>query len=252
MNKKNTLSIIIIARNEATRIAECLSKVAWADEKIVIDNGSSDDTAAVAKKYGAYVIEEKSHDFSKIRDIGAKKAKGEWLLYVDADELVTSELKDEITSAVAEETAINAYFIPRQNYYLGELWPAQDGMVRLIRKNALVKWDGALHEHAVVKGQTETLKNFFIHKTHRTLEEMVQKTNEWSITEAKLRFDAHHPPVSWWRLLRVMVTAFMHSFVSEGGWKAGSTGWIESIFQAFSMFVTYAKLWELQKKNIHT
>jgi glycosyltransferase involved in cell wall biosynthesis len=249
MNKKVLLSVIVIARNEESRIARCLASASWADEKIVIDNGSTDETSREAKKCGAAVFEEKNHDFSKIRELGAKRAAGEWLLYIDADETVTPGLRDEILAVIGSKTATNAFFVPRQNYYLGELWPTQDGMVRLIRKNALVKWEGALHEHAVVKGETGTLRNYFIHSTHRTLEEMVQKTNEWSVVEAKLRFEHHHPSISWWRLLRVMLTAFMHSYITEGGWKIGGVGWIESVYQAFSMFITYAKLWEMQQNN---
>ena len=249
MNKKVLLSVIIIARNEGSRIGRCLESTAWADEKIVIDNGSTDDTAMQAKKHGAHVVEDNNHNFSEIREFGAHHATGEWLLYIDADETVTPELRNEIVGLIHSGTTTSAFFIPRQNYYLGSLWPKKDGMVRLIRKKALVKWEGTLHEHAVIHGKIETLHNHCIHHTHRTVEEMVEKTNEWSVVEATLRFAGHHPPVSWWRLLRVMITAFTRSYVREGGWKVGGTGWIESIFQAFSMFITYAKLWEMQQNN---
>jgi len=77
---------------------------------------------------------------------------------------------------------------------------------------------------------------------------MVAKTNEWSVVEARLRLDAHHPPVVWWRLVRVMITGFWESFVRNGGWRAGTVGFIESIYQGYSMFITYAKLWEMQVK----
>jgi (heptosyl)LPS beta-1,4-glucosyltransferase len=129
------------------------------------------------------------------------------------------------------------------------VWPSRDGMVRLIRRSALVDWTGILHEHAVIRGSTGKLQNYFIHDTHRTLEEMVDKTNEWSGAEAMLRFKSVHPAISWWRMLRVMMSAFWDSYVKQGGWRAGTPGMIESIYQAFSMFVTYAKLWELQQKT---
>jgi glycosyltransferase involved in cell wall biosynthesis len=249
MTQKNRISAIIIARNEEVRIKRCMDGLAWTDEIVVVDNGSTDNTASVAKKLGAIVIEEKSHDFSKIRDFGARAAKGEWLLYVDADEIVTRKLQEEILAIIKNEKSYNAFFISRQNYYLGAPWPTRDGMVRLIRKNALIKWDGVLHEHAVVRGQTGTLQQCFIHDTHRSLDEMVTKTNEWSESEAALRFDHNHPPVSWWRFLRVMMTAFFNSYITQGGWKAGRVGWVESIYQAFSIFITYAKLWEMQQSN---
>jgi hypothetical protein len=195
------------------------------------------------------IIKEKNHDFSKIRDLGARSAKGEWLLYVDADEIVTKKLQEEILAVLEGEKSYSAFFIPRQNYYLGKLWPTRDGMVRLIQKNALIRWEGVLHEHAIVQGKTGTLQQYFIHDTHRSLEEMVAKTNEWSKSEAILRLEHNHPPVSWWRFLRVMITAFFTSYVSQGGWRVGTVGWIESIYQAFSMFITYAKLWEMQQSN---
>jgi hypothetical protein len=76
---------------------------------------------------------------------------------------------------------------------------------------------------------------------------MVEKTNKWSVIEARLRFDAGHPPVVWWRFPRVMLQAFSNSYITQGGWKAGAVGLMESMFQAFSIFITYAKLWELQQ-----
>jgi glycosyltransferase involved in cell wall biosynthesis len=248
MNQRKKISAIIITRNEGSRIASCMESVKWADDVIVIDNGSSDDTVVIAIKQGAVVLKTDIHDFSKIRNLGAESTKGEWLLYVDADELVTPQLREEILTIVNEKHKEVAYFISRQNYYLGALWPTRDGMVRLIQKSSLIKWEGIVHEHAIVSGETGKLMNYFIHNTHRTLVEMVIKTNEWSAYEAKLRFDKSHPPISWWRLLRVMITAFFVSFFQQGGWKAGTVGWIESIYQAFSIFITYAKLWELQQK----
>ncbi|HUD20190.1 MAG TPA: glycosyltransferase family 2 protein [Patescibacteria group bacterium] len=249
MKRRILLSAIVIARNEAKRLEGCLQSLSWADECIVIDNASTDETALIAKKCGAIVVNVRSNNFSLLRNNGAKAAHGIWLLYVDADELVPPPLREEIMSEITGEHASRAYFIPRQNYYLGLLWPSRDGMVRLIRNDALSQWDGVLHEHAVVHGPISTLRNCFIHKTHRTLEEMVDKTNKWSALEAELRFKSHHPLISWWRLLRVMMTAFFDSFIRQGGWKAGTVGLIESIYQAFSMFITYAKLWELQKRT---
>lgn len=248
MNHKNSVSAIVIARNEAVRLPTCLKSLSWTDELIVVDNGSTDTTAEIAKKYHALVVSAKTDEFSALRDAGAKRAQGKWLLYVDADETVSTNLAAEIKTVIRDSKAA-AYFIPRDNFYMGHRWPYRDGMIRLIRRDALVRWEGKLHEHAVINGSVGTLSNSFIHMTHRTLEEMVAKTNEWSDVEAKLRFEANHPHVTWWRLFRVMITGFIDSFFRQGGWKAGVVGWIESMYQAFSMFITYAKLWELQQKK---
>ena len=79
---------------------------------------------------------------------------------------------------------------------------------------------------------------------------MVEKTNQWSDVEASLRFKSKHPQVTWWRFIRVMWSAFYKSYIGQRGFKAGVIGLIESIYQAFSMFITYAKLWEMQTNQI--
>lgn len=245
------ISAIVIVRNEEGRIAWCLSCLMWVYEVIVIDNGSTDITREIAKQYGATVISAGDvRDFAKLRTIGKEKARGEWLLYIDADETVTEELAKEIKEAINDQSSVfSGYEIRRKNYYLGHEWPGDEHILRLMRKDALEQWYGELHETARAKGEIGRLDNPILHDTHRTLEEMVAKTNEWSEAEAKLRFDTGHPKVSWWRLLRVVKTGFFDSFILKGGWRAGTPGWIESIYQAFSMFITYAKLWEKQQSN---
>lgn len=247
MNQKNSISAVILTKNEETRIAECMNSVAWADEIIVVDNGSTDKTVEIAKKLNAYVIIDQSNDFSGLRNKGAEIAKGTWLLYIDADEVVTTKLRKEIEEKIKESSS--AYYISRRNYYLGHEWPTKDKMIRLIRKEALIAWNSKLHEHPEIRGFIGDLKEPLIHNTHRTLSEMVEKTNEWSDIEADLRLQANHPHMVAWRFFRVMGSAFWKSYIYEGGWKAGIVGWIESMYQAFSMFITYAKLWEKQQKT---
>ena len=244
------LSAIIIAKNEEERIVQCLESVAFADERIVVDNGSTDQTAELASQHGAKVLTAKEKDFSGLRELGLKEATGSWVLYVDADEEIGEKLQKEILRVIHTDSTIG-YFIKRDTYFLGHHWPYRDKVERLFLRSALRGWQGTLHETPLYVGTIGTLTNPLVHRTHRTLEEMVAKTNEWSAIEAKLRLAAGHPPIVWWRLLRVMITGFNRSFFAQGGWRAGTVGWIESIYQGFSMFITYAKLWEMQqKKNI--
>lgn len=247
------LSAVVIAKNEEVRIATCLKSLLFCDEIIVVDNGSTDKTKEIARAYNASVICVLESDFSQLRNIGKQEARGTWILYVDADEIVTSGLAQELLKIVQTpygELQPVAYFITRENYYLGKRWPIRDKMQRLFLKKKLIRWTGVLHETAEIEGTIKILKEPLIHHTHRTLEEMVKKTNEWSAFEARFRYDAHHPKIVWWRLLRVMWTGFFKSFVQDGGWKAGTVGWIESIYQGYSMFITYAKLWEMQEGKV--
>ncbi|OGG24439.1 hypothetical protein A3A79_04620 [Candidatus Gottesmanbacteria bacterium RIFCSPLOWO2_01_FULL_43_11b] len=252
MNQKNSkISAVVLTKNDEEKIKECLESLRWVDEVVLVDNESTDKTPQIAVNMGAQVVTERVQiNFSKLRNIGKEKATGEFLLYVDSDERVTAELKEEILDRVSNfnpETSPVAFFITRKNYYLGRLWPYRDRMERFFWKRGLIEWEGKLHESPRVTGKVGQLKSPLLHYTHRTLEEMLEKTNQWSEIEADLRFRANHPPIVFWRLIRVIASAFFDSFIKQGGWRAGVTGWIESIFQSYSAFITYAKLWEKQQ-----
>lgn len=249
---KSKITVVVLTKNEAERIADCLESLEFTNEKLVIDNGSTDSTVKIAENHGAVIYRSYLSDFSKLRNLGLAKAKYDWILYIDADERVTPKLATEILNTVKNfdpRVSPHGYFIKRRNYYLGKEWPYQDKLERFFWKESLSGWYGALHETAEVNGKIGTLNEPLIHYSHRTLTEMVGKTNVWSMTEAKFRFKAGHPQVVWWRFFRVMFTGFWKSYIHQSGWRAGTIGWIESIYQAFSMFITYAKLWELQKKS---
>lgn len=248
-HKKQTVSVVIIARNEQERIESCIRAVSFADEVIVVDNHSTDKTATLASSLGAIVLSAKTDNFARLRNEGAQRAKGDWLLYIDADETVTASLRDSIQMLLEKATDPNVagYELFRKNYYFQTPWPGGEWMLRLFRKDHLISWKGKIHESAHIQGEVSRLSGDIVHNTHRTLREMIAKTNEWSETEAVLRFEAHHPPVVWWRVIRVMITGFWDSYIRQGAWRVGVVGLIEAIFQAFSMFATYAKLWEMQQ-----
>jgi len=256
--KKQFLSAIVLTKNSKDTIEDCLASIAWVDEIVVVDNGSEDETVDLAKRLKAKVIGNTKGSFSDRRNIGAKEAKGVWLLYIDADEQVTPALKKEILSQITNhKSPITAFAIPRRNFLLGHRmryggwWP--DYVLRLIRKNSLIEWKGELHEQPVIKGLPAgrqggvgKLKNPLIHNTHRNLSSMVEKTNEWSEIEAKLMYGANHPKMNIVRFFTAMFREFWHRGVKEKGFLDGPIGVIEIIYQVFSRFVSYAKLWELQ------
>ena len=248
-------SVIIIAKNEEQMIEDCLKSVRQlADEIILVDSGSTDKTIEIAKKYSARIISLPTEklEFAKWRNAGLKAAKGDWVFYLDADERVTPELQKEIEKAIGD-TKYVTYAIPRRNYYLGRkmhyggAWP--DYVKRLFFKEKLRYWERELHENPVFDGEMGRLKNPIVHITHRDLSLMVEKTREWSKIEAELLYKTGHPPVTWWRILRIMLSEFWLRGVKLQGWRDGTVGWIEIIFQMFSRFVTYGRLWELQQKH---
>jgi glycosyltransferase involved in cell wall biosynthesis len=244
------ISGVVIAKNAEGMIADCLDSLSFCEEIIVIDNKSEDRTGEIAVKMGAKVVEYSSDDFSEMRNLGMKKAIGEWLLYIDSDERITPELASSIKNCVATNKNVAAFKIMRKNFYFGNHeWPYIERLERLFKKDNLDGWYGKLHESPNVKGKIGELEGYLLHYTHRDLRSMLEKTIKWSKVEAELRFKSGHPKMSWWRFPRVMLTAFFESYIRQGGWKVGAIGLIESMYQSFSIFVTYARLWEMQQKN---
>ncbi|MDP2585871.1 MAG: glycosyltransferase family 2 protein [Candidatus Levybacteria bacterium] len=244
------ISGIVIAKNAENLIADCLDSLSFCEEIIVIDNNSDDRTREIAEKMGAKVYGCSSDDFSEMRNMGMKKATGEWIIYIDEDERVTASLAADIKQKVSD-TGYAAFKIKRKNFYLGNHeWPCIEHPERVFKKERLEGWYGKLHESPRVKGDIGILEGYLLHYTHRNLTSMVNKTIEWSKIEAELRFKSGHPKMTWWRFPRVMLTAFFDSYIRQGGWKVGTVGLIESMYQAFSIFVTYARLWEMQQEKI--
>lgn len=248
------LSVIIITKNEEEMIGDCLISVKdLADEIIVVDTGNTDKTNEIAKSYGGKIVKSKGQGYAGFRNSGMRAAQGDWLLYVDADERVSPQLRLEIKST----NTPGVYEIPRKNIYLGKEmhfggW-GNDKVIRLFYKKYLHKYQGELHEQPVYDGQLQALNNELIHHSHRDLSTMLAKTIEFTQYEAKLRLDTHHPPVTWWRFFRVMATEFWLRFGKLQAWRDGPRGMIDGIFQVFNMFVIYARLWEMQyEKSRHS
>jgi glycosyltransferase involved in cell wall biosynthesis len=244
------ITAVVLTRNEEEMIADCLDSLTFCSEILVIDSQSTDMTVDIARRYKAKIIEDTTDDFSEKRNKGLHHAKNEWLLYVDADERVSPQLKMSIEHVVESEELKSGYEVTRRNFYLGNHeWPTTERFIRLFQKDKLLTWKGKLHESPQVKGDIGTLDGDLLHFTHRTLSGMLEKTISWSEVEAQLRYDSNHPKMTWWRFPRVMFRAFADSYVGQKGWKAGTAGVVESMYQSFSMFITYARLWEMQQEK---
>lgn len=246
------ISVLIIVRNQEGLIDGCIKSVKWADEIVVVDTGSSDKTVAVAKALGAVVFEYKGdeNNFSSWRNFGLSKIKGDWLFVLDSDERVLGNLADEISKIVLEPSAIGAWKVSRRNVVLGKelrygaFWP--DYVIRLFKVSSLKSWEGLVHEQPVFDGELGTLSNSLLHLTHRDIDSMVKKSLEWADYDASLRLAAHHPKMSGWRFIRIMITETWKQGFIRGGFFGGTEGVIDSLLQIFSMYISYVKLWQLQ------
>lgn len=245
------ISAIILASNREEIIEDCLKSLTWVDEKILVDLGSTDKTLDIAKKYDCRIIKGvKEFNFSLWRSQGAKAAQGQWLFYVDTDERVDKKLQKEIQVQL-KQSKIAAFKIPRKNYFWGKEFKSfyPDYQLRLIKKNALVKWQGKIHETPKIKGEIGCLKNPFTHLSHRSFNSSLKNTLNWSWLEAENRLKIGHPQMTVIRFFRIIFTGFYDQFVKKKIWREGIEGVIEGAYQVFSLFITYVRLWQLQKKE---
>ena len=251
MKKKenNLVTVVILSANEGDVISKAISSgFLLTNNIIVVDSYSTDDTVKIAKKMLAKVIVHKFKDFADQRNFALEQIKTPWVFYLDSDEVMTQELVDEIDSIIGQNANVyGGYFVGRDTYYFGKNWNMRDHVQRLFRREFLKKWEGVVHETPIINGEFGYLENSLRHYTHRSLSQMVQKTNSWSVHEAQLRFETGHPAMNPFRFIRVIATGFFRSYIKDKGYRNGTYGIIESMYQAFSMFITYAKLWEMQE-----
>lgn len=233
----NKISAIVLVGGKPDKeiFRKCLNSLSWTDEIIKIDADNLEGS------------------FSDWRNMGAEKAKGDWLLYVDSDEIVTQELQKAIKQVVGSDE-FSAYAIPRRNFIFnkefrhGGQWP--DFVLRLIKKDKLLGWEGELHEQPKIKGNICHLKEPLLHMKHKNLSEMVEKTNKWSEIEARLMYEAHHPKMNFWRFASAAFREFWLRMVIQLAWLDGVKGIIYALYQVFSRLISYSKLWELQIEAI--
>ena len=248
------LSAIVITKNAAGKIKDCLESLKFADEVIVVDSGSTDATKDIAMKAGAKFFKVDNIGYSHSRNAGAKKAKGEWLLYIDADERVSPNLQKEILSRIANcDLRIASFKIYRKNIILGQRlrhggwWP--DPVHRLIKKSAFVEWQGNLHEYPVVQGELGEIAEPIIHYSKDSISAMVQNSKLFAPIEAELKLKAGHPPVKIYHFVLAMWREFWTRGILKAGWLDGIVGIIEIFYQMFHQFMVYSILWQMQNKK---
>lgn len=250
------LTCIIIAGNEQSVISNCLKYLSWADETILVAANSTDKTIELVKnrfpKTKIIIIsDEYGKHFAKWRTVGLNAATSDWLLYVDADEIIPTDLKEEIQSTIMNPTIYNYFAIPRINYYLGkrvnngQSYP--DYQKRLFLKSSLKSWQGNPHEEPIlINPRLGHLYKPFFHNTHRDLTSMTEKTIIWTDMGSDNLLKAKHPEVYWWRIPRMFFTTFFQRYFIQKMLLDGSVGFISSLFESFDTAIIYSKLWEKQ------
>lgn len=244
-------AIVILTHESQDLIENCLRSVSgWAREIVVVDDGSRDQTLTICKKFGCQIFHHDWVGFSKQRTYAAQKAKSDWIFYLDPDERLTRELKQKIEN-ISQETAFAGFKVKRENVILGKVLKKggwyPDEQTRLVKKQALIGWEGKIHEYPKLRGETGRLEGAIIHLTHRGINWSLEKSMAYTDAVAQLLYESGHPHCRWWHLVMAPLREFWQRGIRQGGLFENMESFITVLYQTFDTFVTYAKLWEFQK-----
>jgi glycosyltransferase involved in cell wall biosynthesis len=244
------VTVTIITLDEADHIAAAIDSVAWADEVIVVDSGSADDTVAIARAKGARTEVRAWTGYVDQKNFAAGLASHDWVFSLDADERVTAALAREVRAVLTGEPPVAGYRVPRVTYHLGrwirttDFYP--DYQTRLYDRRR-ARWQGRhVHESVTVQGPSGRLASELEHLSYRDLSDHLDRINSYSSLAARQMHEGGrragpfdllvHPPA-----------AFVRNYVLRRGFLDGAAGLTLSIVNAYSVFLKFAKLWELQQ-----
>jgi len=244
----------MIAQDEAHRIVPALKSVQWADEIIVIDGESIDKTREICQRYGAQVFEKAWEGFVKQRQFSVNQANFGWIFSLDADEVVTDTLRDEILAIIQQPEALAGYEVPRKTMYAGR-WIEHSGwfpdfQLRLFRKSAVYIESRLVHEGFAVHGEIGRLSGVLEHNAFDSIGHHIQKINRYTSLDAVQKLARMgNRRIRWYHLVFNPLSKFLRMFISNRGYRDGFQGFLLALFSAFSTQLLYAKVWELQNRN---
>lgn len=252
--EKQTLSVVIMAFNEEKKIKECLESIKnVADEIIVVDNMSSDKTVAIAKKYTKKIYHQKNEprilDLQK--NFGFSKAKGDWILSLDADERVTDSLALQIKAALTnDDPEISAYRIPRKNIIFGK-WIQHTGwypdfQLRLFRNKKAKYTAEHVHEEMEVDGKTDQLTEPLIHENYETMRQFINKMVMYAENEADAKIKKGYR-YTWTDAVTLPTNEFLSRFFAREGYRDGFHGLMLSLLMSVYYIILFGYIWEKVK-----
>ena len=247
------VSVTIITLNEADHIAGAIESASWADEVVVVDSGSTDGTLDIARAKGAAVSTRAWTGYVDQKNHAASLASNDWVFSLDADERITPELASEVRAVLRVEPPHRGHRVPRVTFHLGrwvrttDFYP--DYQTRLYDRRA-ARWQGKyVHESVRVDGELGQLHNELQHYSYRNLSDHLERINQYTTLAARQMHEAGrraspldillHPPA-----------AFLRNYVLRRGFMDGTAGLTLSLVNSYTVLLKFAKLWEIQKKEV--
>lgn len=253
MNGKNRISVVINTYNAEQHLQRVLDAVKDFDEVLICDMESTDHTLEIARKNGFRVVtfpKEEHTIVEPAREFAIHEARYEWVLVVDADELVTPALKDYLYAMIDKADCADGLYIPRKNYFMGRFMRCHypDHILRFFRKDK-THWPSIIHCVPEVDGRIERIpanrrELAFEHLANDTVENIVSKTNQYTHNELERRKDKHYGPLAFlWRPF----FRFFKTYILKGAILDGRPGFIKAVLEGYYQFIFLAKQYEQSK-----
>lgn len=244
------LSAVILTKNEEKNILDCLETVSWADEIIILDDYSSDRTLEVIQLLDNKKIRvfkrRVDGDFAAQRNFALEKVKFDWVLFVDADEFITKELREEINYYLIEsKIKYQGFYIPRRDVMWGKMLKhGETGNIKLLRlgRSDAGKWKGKIHEEWEITEEVTDLENYILHNPHPTISEFLREINFYTTIRARELFD-NGVKTNIWKVIFYPKAKFILNYIIKLGFMDGIEGLIFAIIMSFHSFLVRAKLW---------
>jgi glycosyltransferase involved in cell wall biosynthesis len=248
--KHSSLSVIIITKNEAANMRDCLQSVAWADEIIVVDSGSTDATVAICREFTPHVHVRDWPGFGIQKNRALDYATKDWVLSLDADERVTPELRAELEEAMRSGAA-DGYEIPRLSSFCGRFMRHSgwypDYVLRLFKRGTARFSDNLVHERLILQGKTARLQSNLLHYSFNDLESVLRKMDQYSTAGAQMQLQRGRKVTLPGAVLRGM-WSFVRSYIIRGGILDGQEGFMLAVSNAEGTYYRYVKLLLLNRK----
>lgn len=242
------ITAVILVKNEEAFLEKCINSVNWCDEIIVIDDYSTDNSVLIAKKYGAKVFRRHlDNNFANQRNFALGLAHNSWVLFIDADEVVSLKLKSSIFSKVGSSFN-NGYFVKRRNIFMGkQLHFGEWGNSYLLRlgKKGTGKWKRAVHEYWDIKPAGK-LEGLLIHNQASSISKILSKLTLYTKLHANENLK-ESKGAGMWKIFLFPIGKFISNFVFRKGYKDGTHGFILSVLISFHSFLSWGQIW-LQKR----
>jgi len=250
------ITAVILTKNNENGIEATLQSVSWADDIVIVDDYSTDNTLVRVKKYTQRIFQRHlADDFSAQRNFGLEKAKHQWVLFIDSDEVVSEELQHEIQETISRkgtgERGVNGYFIKREDMFFGRtLTHGETGNIKLLRlaKKDSGIWKRPVHEYWDIHGKTDTLSYPLVHHSHTNVAQFISDINQYSTMNARF-FYMQGVRANLFTIIAYPLGKFIQNYFLRLGFLDGTPGVVMATMMSFHSFLTRAKLYLLRNNQ---